>query len=155
MKWFFNIGILIGVCLCTNVGLSQAQTPAQPTTQCLYSGGLAAMVTGSAYDDPVRFDLDVDGHGLKLIHKVQTNYEMNNPFKPKVFAEKPTCHLKLDCVVSRQGLKNIGVQTFGAGANRPIGSDDNLWVRIGLSVAFKYDNEVRDTTCLVVGIESL
>jgi hypothetical protein len=144
----------MGACVyLANASPSQAQAPAQPITQCLYSGPLPLMATGRAYDDPIRFDIDADGRGLKFIHKVQTNFEMNNPFKPPILAEKPTCRLKLDCVVSTQGLKNIGVQTTNAGTG--VTDDHNAWTRIGFSVAFKYDNEVRNMTCHVVGIESL
>jgi hypothetical protein len=151
MKWFLEVGMLIGACAClANAGPAQAQAPRQPTAQCLYSGPVAI---GRAYDDPIRFDIDADGRGLKFIHKVQTNFEMNNPFKPPILAEKPTCRLKLDCMVSTQGLENIGVQTTNAGTGMT--DDRNAWTRVGFSVAFKYDNEVRNMTCHVVGIESL
>ena len=106
---------------------------------------------GGATGNPLRYEIDADGRALLIIHKVQTNYDFNDPFKPKTFAEKPTCRLKLDCVISKEGLKDIGVQS----TRQEQGSDPNIWTRVGFSVALKYDNETRNTTCHIVAIDSL
>jgi len=153
MKRLFVAGTWIGACVSlmeANPALAQAQKRTIAVTQCLYSGPIGAMA-GGAVDDPVRFDIDGDDRGLLLIHKVQTNYDITNPFETPIFAEKPTCRLKLDCVISKQGLKDIGVQS-----TRKEGTgDNNIWTRVGFSVALKYDNEARNTTCHIVAIDSL
>ena len=108
-------------------------------------------MAGGVTSDPVRYEIDADGRALLIIHKVQTNHSFNDPFKPKTFAEKPTCRLKLDCVISKQGLKDIGVQS----TRQEQGSDPNIWTRVGFSVALKYDSEARNATCHIVAIDSL
>ena len=151
MKRLIVAGMWIGVCMFLmepSAALAQARTVA--VTQCLYSGPIGTM-TGSAVGDPVRYEIDADGRALLIIHKVQTNHDFNDPFKPKILVEKPTCRLKLDCVVSRQGLKDIGVQS----TRQEPGGDPNIWTRVGFSVALKYENEARNTTCHIVAIDSL
>jgi hypothetical protein len=113
MERLFVAGIWIGACVSlmeAYPALALAQKRTIAVTQCLYSGPIGAMA-GGAVGDPVRFDIDGDDRELLLIHKVQTNYDITNPFKTPIFAEKPSCRLKLDCVVSKQGLKDIGVQS--------------------------------------------
>jgi len=151
MKRLFATGIWIGVCVFgSSPALPQVKNRTIAVSQCLYSGPVGAMA-GGAVGDPVRFDISEDGRGLLLIHKVQTNYDMNDPFKAPLFAEKPTCRLRLDCVISKQGLKEIGVQST---RQEQIG-DANIWTRVGFAIALKYDNEARNTTCHIVGIDSL
>jgi hypothetical protein len=146
MKWLSSIWLVgIHVSLATLVP-AQAQAP-QPATECVYSGEIGF----TDYGDPVRFDLDADGRGLALIHKVEKSKPLD--MTPTV-AVKPTCRLKLDCVVSRQGLKNIGVQTVQPPPRSAL-ERDVFWVRIGFSVAFQYDKEADQKTCHVVGIEPL
>ena len=129
-------------------GAAQAQTVS--VTQCLYSGPVGGMA-GAAKGEPVRDDLEPGGRAVLLFHKVQTNYDFNNPFKPPIFAEKPTCRFKLDCAVSKQGLKDIGIQT----TRQEPGGDANIWTRIGFSIAYKYDDTTRNKTCQIVAIDSL
>lgn len=153
MKRLFVAGMWIGVCVFL-MGAHRAQAQAQKrtvaVTQCLYSGPIGAMA-GGAVGDPVRVDIDGDNRGLLIIHKVQTNYDMSNPFKAPIYAEKPTCRLKLDCAVSKQGLKDIGVQS----TRQERTGDNNIWTRVGFSVALKYDDEARNTTCHILAIDSL
>lgn len=152
MKRFFIAGMWTGVCV-SMMGASPALSQAQKTvavTQCLFSGPVGAMA-GGANGDPVRYDIDADGRAVLIIHKVQTNYDITNPFKAKIFAEKPTCRLKLDCVISKQGLKDIGVQS----TRQEQGGDPNIWTRVGFSVALKYDDQARNATCHIVAINSL
>ena len=132
----------------TSPAFAQARTVA--STQCLFSGPIGAM-TGGGTGEPVRYDIDADGRAVLIIHKVQTNYDMSNPFKPPVFSERPTCRLKLDCVVSKQGLKDIGIQS----TRKEQTGDNNVWTRIGFSVALKYDDDSRNTTCKITAIDSL
>src|SRR5580704_8513314 len=144
-------GMWISACVSlmeSSAALAQARTVA--VTQCLYSGPIGAMA-GGATGDPLRYEIDADGRALLIIHNVQTNYDFNDPFKPKTFAEKPTCRLKLDCLISKQGLKDIGVQS----TRQEQAGDPNLWIRVGFSVALKYDNEARNMTCHIVAIDSL
>ena len=151
MQRLIAAGMSIGACvfmMTPSEALSQGRTVA--VTQCLFSGSIGAMA-GGANGDPVRYDIDADGRAVLLVHKVQTNYDMSNPFKAPIFAEKPTCRLKLDCVVSKQGLKDIGVQST---RGQP-GGDPNIWTRVGFSVAFKYDDAARNTTCHIVAMESM
>jgi|ERR1700737_2923879 hypothetical protein len=154
MKRLFVAGMGIGVCVCImEPGLAwpQARDRTVAVTECLYSGPVGAMA-GGAVGDPVRTDIDGDSRGVLLIHKVRTNYDMNDPFKPAIYAEKPTCRLKLDCVVAKQGLKDIGVQST---RQEGTGADVNIWTRVGFAVAFKYDDEARNRTCHIVAIDSL
>ncbi len=151
MKRLIVAGMGISACVSlmeSSAALAQARTVA--VTQCLFSGPIGVM-TGSAIGDPLRYEVDADGRALLIIHKVQTNHDFNDPFKPKTLAEKPTCRLKLDCVISKQGLKDIGVQS----TREEQGGDPNIWTRVGFSVALKYDNEARNTTCHIVAIDSL
>jgi len=153
MKRLLCAGAWIGVCVSVmeaNPVFAQAQERTIAVTQCLFSGPVGAMA-GGAVGDPVRFDIDGDGRALLLIHKVQTNYDISNPFKAPIFAEKSTCRLKLDCVVSKQGLKDIGVQS----TRKEQTGDNNIWTRVGFSVALKYDTEARNTTCHIIAIDSL
>ena len=150
MKRLFVGGICIGACLSWMASPALAQARAVAATQCLYSGPVGAMA-GGANGEPVRDDVDADGRAVLLVHKVQTNYDFSNPFKTPIFAEKPTCRLKLDCVVSKQGLKDIGIQTTRGEQT----GDTNVWTRVGFSIAFKYDNATRNTTCRIVAIDSL
>jgi hypothetical protein len=108
-------------------------------------------MAGGAVGDPVRFDVSEDSSALLLIHKVQTNYNMNDPFKAPIYAERPTCRLKLDCVISKQGLKEIGVQS----TRQEQMGDTNVWTRVGFAIALKYDAEARNATCHIVAIDSL
>ena len=145
MKWFVGIWFLAGIYVSTGMAVPMRAQAAEPATQCMYSGFITLE---KIFDDPVRFELDADGRGLTFIHKLETS----KPFEtPTTFAEKPTCRLKLDCVVSRQGLKNIGVQTVEPPQGTLIRK--MVWVRIGFSVAFQYDKD--EKTCHVVGIEEL
>jgi hypothetical protein len=151
MKRLIVAGMWISACVSlmeSSAALAQTRTVA--VTQCLYSGPIGAMA-GGVTSDPVRYEIDADGRALLIIHKVQTNHSFNDPFKPKTFAEKPTCRLKLDCVISKQGLKDIGVQS----TRQEQGSDPNIWTRVGFSVALKYDSEARNATCHIVAIDSL
>jgi hypothetical protein len=146
MKWYFNIwltGIYVSF---GSLVPAQAQAP-QPATECVYSGEIGL----ADYGDPVRFDLDADGRVLTLIHNVDKASPVNYS---RTVGQQPTCRLKLDCVVSRQGLKNIGVETVQPPPR--ISLERNVvWVRIGFSVAFQYDKEADKKTCHVVGIEPL
>ena len=151
MKRLIAAGMSIGACVFTMMPtevLSQARTVA--VTQCLFSGPISAMA-GGANGDPVRYDIDADGRAVLVVDKVQTNYDVSNPFKAPIFAEKPTCRLKLDCAVSKQGLKDIGVQS----TRQEPGGDPNIWTRVGFSVAFKYDDAARNTTCHIAAIDSM
>jgi hypothetical protein len=151
MKRLIVAGMSIGACFVmmqARPALAQARTVA--VTQCLFSGPIGAMA-GGATGDPVRYDIDADSRAVLVIHKVQTNYDMSNPFKAPTFAEKPTCRLRLDCVVSKQGLKDIGVQS----TRQEPGGDPNIWTRVGFSVALKYDDAARNTTCHIVAIDSM
>jgi hypothetical protein len=153
MKRLLFAGAWIGVCVSVmhaNPVLAQARERTVAVTQCLFSGSVGAMA-GGAVGDPVRVDIDGDNRGLLIIHKVQTNYDMSNPFKAPIYAEKPTCRLKLDCAVSKQGLKDIGVQS----TRQERTGDNNVWTRVGFSVALKYDDEARNTTCHILAIDSL
>jgi hypothetical protein len=151
MKRLIVAGMWISACVSlmeSSAALAQARTVA--VTQCLYSGPIGAMA-GGATGEPLRYEIDADGRALLIIHKVQTNHDFNDPFKPKTFAEKPTCRLKLDCVISKQGLKDIDVQS----TRQEQTGDNNVWTRVGFSVALKYDDEARNTTCHIVAIDSL
>ena len=151
MQRLIAAGMSIGACVVTMAASpALAQTRTVAVNQCLFSGPIGAMA-GGANGDPVRYDIDADGRAVLLVHKVQTNYDMSNPFKAPIFAEKPTCRLKLDCVVSKQGLKDIGVQST---RGQP-GGDPNIWTRVGFSVAFKYADAARNTTCHIVAIDSM
>jgi hypothetical protein len=153
MKRLFVAGMRIGVCVSlmeSNPAPAQAQKETVAVTQCLYSGPIGAMA-GGAVGEPVRVDVDGDGRGLLIVHKVQTNYDISNPFKAPIFAEKPTCRLSLDCAVSKQGLKDIGVQS----TRREKTGDNNVWTRVGFAVALKYDDQARNATCHIVAIDSL
>lgn len=152
MKRLLVAGMWIGVCALmmeASPALAQAEKR-KVVTQCLFSGPIGT-ITGNAIGDPLRYDIDADGRALLIIHKVQTNHDFNDPFKPKILAEKPTCRLKLDCVISKQGLKDIGVQS----TREEKGGDPNIWTRVGFSVALKYDNEALNKTCHIVAIDSL
>ena len=114
MKRLIAVGLLVGACVSTMAASpALAQARAVAVKQCLFSGPIGAM-TGGANGDPVRYDIDTDGRAVLIVHKVQTNFDFSNPFKPRVFAEEPTCRLKLDCTIAKQGLKDIGVQSTGA-----------------------------------------
>jgi hypothetical protein len=100
MKRLLIAGIFIGAYVSLiEASPALAQARAVAATQCLYSGPIGAMA-GGATGEPVRDDVEPDGRAVLLIHRVQTNYDITNPFKAPTFAEKPTCRLKLDCVVS-------------------------------------------------------
>ena len=101
--WISRLRVLDGSRARRWLGRSQSR-------QCLFSGPIGT-ITGNAIGDPLRYEVDADGRALLIIHKVQTNHDFNDPFKPKILAEKPTCRLKLDCLISKQGLKDIGVQS--------------------------------------------
>jgi hypothetical protein len=91
-----------------------------------------------------RYEVDFDGRALLAIHKVQTNHDFNDPFKSKTFVAKPTCGLKLDCVISKQSLKDIGVQSTRREHGWRSQHMDARWI---FPVALKYDNKARNTTC--------
>ena len=151
MQRLIAAGMSIGACVATMAASpAPAQTRTVAVNQCLFSGPIGAM-TGGANGDPVRYDIDADGRAVLIVHKVQTNFDFNNPFKPKVFVEKPTCRLKLDCVIAKQGLKDIGVQST---RGEP-GGEPNIWTRVGFSVSLKYDDAARNTTCHIVAIDSM
>jgi hypothetical protein len=151
MKRLIAVGLLVGACVSTMAASpALAQARAVAVKQCLFSGPIGAM-TGGANGDPVRYDIDTDGRAVLIVHKVQTNFDFSNPFKPRVFAEEPTCRLKLDCTIAKQGLKDIGVQST---RGEP-GGEPNIWVRVGFSVVFTYDDAARNTTCHIVAIDSM
>ncbi|MBV1703497.1 MAG: hypothetical protein KGQ28_01650 [Hyphomicrobiales bacterium] len=83
-------------------------------TECLYSGPLDEMVFHSS-GPPLRFELGAHGRSVIYVHKVQTNFDPGNPFKPALFGERPTCRLKLDCTVAAAGLKSIHVLAVSNG----------------------------------------
>jgi len=142
MRRFLAVSILIGGCaFVANGRSSQAEEPS-----CIYSGAEASFAWGSM-DSPVRYDIDDDGHGLGFIHNVDKNNDPNGPFKPPSFSERRTCSLKLDCVVSTEGLKSIGVQTSNTM------DTERTW--IGYSVAFKYEDGARNVTCHIVDLKPL
>ena len=152
MKRVFVAGMWIGVCALMMMEARPALAQAQKhkvVTECLFSGPVGTM-TGSAVGDPVRYEIDKDSRAVLIVHKVQMNHDFNDPFKPKILVEKPTCRLKLDCVISKQGLKDIGVQS-----TRQESSDPNIWTRVGFAVTLKYDNESRNTTCHILAIDYL
>lgn len=124
---------------------------AAPAAQCLYSGPLGNMAGRHSGDPPVRLELDADGRSVRLVHKVQTNFDSNDPFKAPVMAERATCRLKLDCVVAREGLK--GVSFYVMNPDAP--SDENVWVHAGSTVTARYADEARNLSCRVTGVESL
>jgi hypothetical protein len=151
MKRLIAAGMSIGACVATMAASpALAQTRTVAVNQGLFSGPSGAMA-GGAHGDPVRYDIDADGRAVLIVHKVQTNFDFNNPFKPKVFAQKPTCRLKLGCVVSKQGLKDVGVQST---RGEP-GGEPNIWTRVGFPVAFNYADAACNTTCHIVAIDSM
>ena len=64
---------------------------------------------------------DEDDRALLIIHKVQANFDITNPFKAKSLAEKPNCRLKLDCVIWKRGSQGYrrSIHTEGANGRPP------------------------------------
>jgi hypothetical protein len=141
------LGLL--TCLCC-AAPAHAQSAAKPPAQCLYSGPLADAVLHTP-DPPVRLELDADGRGVKLIHKAQTNYDLNNPFKAPVMGERATCRLKLDCAAPREGLQGVAINVVNSGAP----GDTNVWINVGSTVTIKYSDAARNLSCRVKGVELL
>jgi hypothetical protein len=130
---------------CAPVGTAVAKA----SDQCLYTGPFASMLYHNG-DPPTRIDLDADAHSVKLIRKVQTNWDPNNPFRPGTFAEQATCRLRLDCVVPRQGLKKAGLITTQFGK-----INQNTYIEVGSKVDFTYADASHKLTCRVVGVDLL
>lgn len=135
---FLSVGILVGGCaiiMCARSSHAEEQS-------CIYSGAGAFFAFGSS-DSPVRYDIDDDdGSVLEFIHNVDRNKDSD---KPARFSERTTCRVKLDCVVSKEGLKGIGVQTSN------VMDTERTW--IGYSVAFKYENAASNLTCHIVDLK--